>query len=1545
MHEAQQVQGCRPILAAGFPCQPYSRQGSQRRSRDPRSRTLGDILKAAHLTCAAGLFLECVPEAMTDAEVQRQLHEFAEAHDMQVSQRIVHLHNVWPSRRTRWYAVVLPKCFGAIDLQDLPALTPAPKLSDLMPDSYWPFWSLDDEQELRWTDLECQAYRNPEYGSPQRHVQLDSPLPTALHSWGCALYPCPCGCRVQGLSPSTLKAGGLRGVAIRSNVWPYGDRHIHPKELQFLLGFAPFEKHVKSCRAQLCLYGNSASPIQVMWVWAHVLQACGLVSSDVTPIHVVRKYVQQIVKQRDVSWPSPTSGAGVLTLIQEDVGVEIRFNTSQTVSQLLFAEASLSLPGGHVGLMCEGWILPPDSFLQERTYTLVTFQHPLEFPTACVPLGIGCLGQWFWMTVPPTMTLQQVAQYLCVPSFHRLVDEHGQQLDPNQQVTGGQIMVIQQCADDVDLDLALMEGFGLEASHAPFGFLRITDSYISTGLWPFDQILRSQLLVTWSSLGFTALTVWLPSFSAAIVESWPGMLDEQVQAWLRQDQVRLFAFVREDWGWNVAHVWANNSTLVFRFIEPLGQLASLTRRLSSRVSQAGCDRFFHEVVVKKDLGESLGTLGSVLERFHHDLGICDVPIEAAVQLDQRTHALKQGLISPTVSMPTSVDDSSGFVGAVPRTNADRAGLTGSFMLSFGRAIVANSPHTIDPAQVQVVSLSAFGRILNSSHLAWSPDAPCPVFLFVLWQNHWSLVQCEVRESMLHLQQFDGLDKTPLMSLRTLAESMKSIWKFRAVHLSTTWIIEQTQPDSCGTVALGHFALRLNAISFEQAMHFEMWHISFAACSRMQGGIDEVGYGPSTEAVQESLKQLLPSKGVPEHALGDRVQAAIKTFGVEALDKALSSKHQWSSLKQLGNSRPRPFFWVTHQELQVHIQERSQNEFGAQADVRRSKPKKTQSTKPFVTKTLDPGSLLLPPDVFTTNQGEAVHQISVAEVVKNARGIAFGTAGDVAQFLADGKLISPEPLSILVIGAIPDSMPQGLPLGTVQAPAIYRGTNEPIIIECTAVQLGDQAIYRKQNKRAPEVAVHPTVVFRVHVYRDLWELDFNWDAFTSHPVKDLVSCFDVLRLCKDADCDCTCGKYHPSLEEEGVESGLLDIWGFNWHYLDGRKATPAKADALSIYFRTPESSFNTLHQLSGTHGVFFEPRESGKPGPDPKYAIVWTSGSGLGDVLHKVKTIDVGIAVCRLGSKYGIRCLTKDQEELHRSLNPNKPFVQCSVKMVFRLEPLPAGTQRQSLVELLQSVGWKARPLQSCKGSQGRAWTVGSETEPPTPFLETQEGWVSVSPVKDTTPVAKPRDLIATARTVQHMKATSTGAASSTTADPWQTNQSLDPWHKFQGVNVKPATAPQSQHVQKKFDDVEQKLTDKVQAALQQGDQSARDRLHSVESQLQAMKENQEKLEHWVVDGSAKIAGLQHENASLTQAVSQCHAVVQTQGTTIQQLSADVATCANTVASQGHTLQQVSNDMRGMERNITQQLHKQFETYFDRQQTALEAMLEKRQKTS
>ena len=1525
MHVCQLALGVCPVLAAGFqfPCQ-----------------TLGAILHAAHMLQSSGLFLACVPEALEDEATQRQLHEFCHVRGFSLFQRVLHLHNMWPSRRSRWFAVLLPSALGSVSFPPLPVLPVPPSVQQLMPYSPWPAWSMQDEEQLRWTSLEQQVYADPQYGPTDRSVQTTAPLPTALHSWGNALYACPCGCRASGLSPRTLRSGGLRGLAIVSGLWPHHTRHIHPKELQLFLGFPPFESTLDDCRAQLCLFGNAVSPLQVIWIWSHVLAQVGLFPDSRACHDVMARYIDLILHQRDVSWLSPSVGGGVLTLVSGEVSTQITFHTTQTVGQLLTAEAGIDLRGEVKFVTCEGLVLPLFAFLQERKYTIHSVPVSGSVSHAWIPVVVQFLGHDMVCWVPPSLKVGQVLSWVGIFQFARLLDEHAQVVAPHDTVAPWKVITVQQNPDDVAFELDLLVGFGFMPDALPIGLLRTTESWISTGLWHLDQLIKSQMLLTWAGLDFSPLTVWLPSFAAAVLELWPSVMNDQIGQWLVPADAQLHAFVYEQWGWSLVFFDLDLECMHVTFLEPEGRLAVTSRVVAQRAFGASGRKQYVESVKKIPMHQGEVALVSVLQHFHQELGIhsgliSDFVCRTAGSLSEDVFEL-----TPTVSM---TDECHGLCPAVPVVRPDdptRQGLTARFLLKFARALAQNTAGAINSRQIQALCLDQHG--LSLSHCSvrdWVIDRS-PLSLFVLFDCHWTFVKCEMLGDHLEVQMYDGLALTPLSVLAPLCASLKRAWNASTIAVSTTWKLEQTRTDSCGTIALGHFALGSGLISYEQAMHFEQLHQSLAIGSCLLGPCRLHGFGVEERSVSEDLAKILPSKGVPEAQVKDRIQAAIKAFGIDAIGKALKSNNQWASLKQLGNSRPRPFMWVTNQELQQYIQERSQKDYGV-FDVKRKKHQKEQRKQPFATQSIDPASLLMPTDLFVTNSDEAVPQIALEAVCKNARGVAFALPQDVQQFLSDGRMISPDALSVLVIGSLPASAPQSLPMHSIKVPAIYRGTNEPILIECTSIQLGDQAVYRKQNQQAPEVAVFPTAVFRVHVFRDLWTSEHSWDDLVARPVKSLVGAFDILRLCKEADCQGFCGLCHPSCEEEGIESGLLDIWAFHWHALDGSKASPQKADVLSIYFRVPESSFRTLHGQSGVHGVFFEPRHSDKPGPDERYAVVWLPPCSLSEALHRVKTIDEGIAVCRHGSKYGIRCQAKDQEDLHKAISPNKPFVSCAIKQIFRIEPLPAGTQRQSLVDIIQAIGWKAKPLQPCRGSQGRAWNVGAEDAPPTPFIETQHGWISVSKVKDTWTQTKPQELIATIRTRQHMTAASS-SSSTPTQDPWHTPGG-DPWASY----TKTAAVPASQHVQKKFDDVEQKLTGHVQAAIEakvqqfKGDEVARGRLTAVESQIKSIIDNQQKIENWVVDNSSKVAAIQADQATLGQAIQQCQHNVHEQGQALHQVAQEVSVCSNNLASQGHTLQQVAQDVTGIQRDLSTQL----ESYFSKQAATIEALIEKRQRHS
>ena len=249
-----------------------------------------------------------------------------------------------------------------------------------------------------------------------------------------------------------------------------------------------------------------------------------------------------------------------------------------------------------------------------------------------------------------------------------------------------------------------------------------------------------------------------------------------------------------------------------------------------------------------------------------------------------------------------------------------------------------------------------------------------LWIFLLAAQHWTLICCQVSDMQLHLTQFDGLHPMSHANLGLLEASLSGVWKFDESHCSAKMFFRQTKAASCGTVALAHFAYLTGTASFAQAGSFETLHDVFVRYGFDLALGGPIGYGAEEAAIIGTLEQILPSQQVPVEEVPQRAISAIKAFGLKALQQALKSANQWAALKTLGNSRPRPFMWVAHQELQTHIQERAQSKFGA---VGLRKPRKKQVRRePTLPKNLDPARLLLPPGLFTTNCGTALRQLAI-----------------------------------------------------------------------------------------------------------------------------------------------------------------------------------------------------------------------------------------------------------------------------------------------------------------------------------------------------------------------------------------------------------------------------------------------------------------------------------------------------------------------------------------------------------------------------------------
>ena len=701
LHLAQSARDCQPMLAAGFPCQPLSTQGSQLRNADPRSKTLPAVLRAAYWLQSAGLLLECVAEAFHDPHTQSAIHEFAAVANFSVFQKVYHLHQVWPSRRTRWFAVLFPKEFDFPGLLDLPRISPAPVVGDLMPSHPWPIWSMTDELQLQWSDVEQSAFSNPAFGSTDREIKLDQPLPTALHSWGSALTQCPCGCRDTGFSPSTLTAKGLRGIKVFSALWPHLPRHIHPKELQLLLGFPPMQEVLSDCKSQLVMLGNSVSPIQVVWILSQIASHLNLVPACEDVTEVLSAFMRLLIQQRDVAWPNTRLGFDRCTLDFPEGSVEVSFALGQTVGQLIQAELALQQSPQKLALKCAGFELPAWAFLQSRRYEVSVSQVPVEVPS-CAPLFVEFLGHRQMVWVPSGVSYQVCLNWLGLESFLCLLSETGTHLNPQDFVCPWTTVIVQSDPDVVAMDLSLMTiGFGIDPH------LRFSTSWQSMGMFQLDQLVKSNALVSWANHGFGDLTIWLPSFAEAVVELWPSSIEAHLQEWTAAINRTFFVVSYESWGWNLAKICLDSDSVSVTYFEPSVRTSLVVAHVAFRLfRESGRQHFTEDIIVDTHRYGEVGSLGRVFALLDLALGIPSEVVESLVSVRPELSTVQPS--GPTVSptLPWTFHDAQLPVGGnidhiapkVPR------GLSAKFLLSLARAIAANKKEEV-ALQTKVVLIN------------------------------------------------------------------------------------------------------------------------------------------------------------------------------------------------------------------------------------------------------------------------------------------------------------------------------------------------------------------------------------------------------------------------------------------------------------------------------------------------------------------------------------------------------------------------------------------------------------------------------------------------------------------------------------------------------------------------------------------------------------------------------------------------------------------------------------------------------------------------
>ncbi|CAE7649575.1 unnamed protein product [Symbiodinium sp. CCMP2456] len=233
------------------------------------SDVLRHVLRIGWRLGAACIIIECTADMTQHSHFLHGLHAFAKQAGFRLTSCELELGLVWASRRNRlWYGLV-PSSMPSFSLRPFPEISPLLCIQDVIPE--WPVWPEQDESALQWPAELQEKLTDSQPGPSVQLLDAKSQAPTARHSWGNTLSPCPCNCRSQGISAERLLNEGFTEVGVHSGLTSQ-PRFLHPQEVALLNTLTPRIRWAQEVKAGLCLVGSASAPMQAVWIFAQLGQ-------------------------------------------------------------------------------------------------------------------------------------------------------------------------------------------------------------------------------------------------------------------------------------------------------------------------------------------------------------------------------------------------------------------------------------------------------------------------------------------------------------------------------------------------------------------------------------------------------------------------------------------------------------------------------------------------------------------------------------------------------------------------------------------------------------------------------------------------------------------------------------------------------------------------------------------------------------------------------------------------------------------------------------------------------------------------------------------------------------------------------------------------------------------------------------------------------------------------------------------------------------------------------------------------------------------------
>lgn len=999
------------VLASGIACQPYSHLGDQRSGLDPRASTLHATLAAAFYLRAMIVVIECVGPAQSDPFVQHHIKNFCFKTGFCKSECVMDLKEIWASKRNRWWCVLSAPAIGKIDIGPCTGFPDLPNVGNIIP-KLCP-WPSHAENELALTPVELEAFMP--LGTTASHHMLNTraPMACALHCWGSQLMGCPCGCRETALSKNRLDSKGLFGVVVEG-VQSKKTRHLHPQEAGALCGSDPGLQWGNHNRLALGAVGQLASPLQALWIFSHILKQLQAIQhpvAEASPTKMMMAYRSWLLARCVKQWGS--NDAAFLPTETLDLSSRWMPHVDLSFSQLL--ERFPSVGDNHVQKIWETIASQASDHAESFRPLIPPSANDSSATSECPTDEVASLGEG----IDHGLTLSQVAIDLnMVSTLSPPPDFHEESLSTIEEVSPSNTLPAS--VSDHGITSSLLEDVQLVV-HGDSGEIDLSQSGGRRANFRYGHgSTIENLIVAETALQQLVSSVW------EVYEYSPECFDHPDSA-CPPVQISVTEPLRPGMKCKIRGTASSSASESSRGDNPKRQRTEpievshdrlLPPSIQNPLEGLKGDQFLkllQPVVSDPFHAESLLTQKCPVQQRQT---VLNQQLHIWADDEIRWHLVRlQGLVSDITIVP------------------------------------------IDP-----LLMHGWIQTLDVDHIAkWLQNNAAleAVFITVVHQDeHWFPLFLDCRMDRLLVSTWD----IPTANHVGLQEFCQIFAVVANMELGP--ITQHSRffagDGLCGAASIAYLEHRISGSQLPEfknvleSLH-QHYRLSFSqgisVCSKVcLPWLWGAGVDANFEQVAKDLAPLLTEHGVPSDAAYHRAVKAVKAIGVTDVQKALSAKAPWKTLKTLGTNVK--FQFILPDELQAQIARRAGKEAVG-------KPKQKGKSQPHVqaeTVVLDPTKLSIPEGSFVGG-GKAINQIPLPLLGPLAEGIVIATWEQAEPYLRSSQLLTQGPLAMLVLQGPVGGCQTSLSKQKVTVPARCSVNNEPLLLEAFLVQLGGTQVSR------------------------------------------------------------------------------------------------------------------------------------------------------------------------------------------------------------------------------------------------------------------------------------------------------------------------------------------------------------------------------------------------------------------------------------------------------------------------------------------------------